>query len=504
MKRLLPLLLPIIFLAACDTEPARDVTEHEATLTAKGRCGGTYHVDWWYELRGVGGEFARVGPVNSFDCPSAWAEHPLSEHRATGLDSGTTYEYRVAWRVNDQAVVYADRNSANGTDWERFTTDHDFSAPGPCQVEVIPDSFSYTSSFEQPPQQGRDSLIRLYKPIGGPSGPRPVLLFHRGRTFTHTEYEDILSRVASHCFVVASVQDPTSFVGDGIPDGFYDSTRPDAGMEFACAALEGAMEYLRTLDASHPLYGRLDLNRVFMAGHSRGGGAAQACQARGYELGLRGVLIWMGVDLRYYRETVPPGVPPAYGIPDAAPSIPSLVLIAQKDWDAGAAYPQADQFFERMTGPATSVVMYGAIHNYASDNKPAELLSHPGITREEQHDLMVHWTTAFLKRWGDDDLSVDGVLYGNEASASQSVAVISPGKYAGSVVIDDFQDADALHNRLGGANTLVGASSIEESSYPPLACYPPPLYCPAFGTLPIRNNIITFNNVDTVVEYATQ
>src|SRR5690606_38668469 len=128
------------------------------------------------------------------------------------------------------------------------------------------------------------------------------------------------------------------------------------------------------------LGGAFDPDALFFAGHSRGGGAVHASHTRSFELRLRGLIYLMAFDLRYFAETAPPGLAPAYPIFDAQPRTPSLIIAAENDGDL--TYPIADQLIDRATGPTTQVTLYGGVHNLISDAHPAE--GDARISRSEQ------------------------------------------------------------------------------------------------------------------------
>jgi len=114
-------------LAACDTQPATDVTTNAATLNAKGKCDfagirGTNQ----YQLRDHtgGGSFLDVGPRFAFNCTRATGEVALNQHRVTGLLPGHMYQFRLVTRHHDGTVHIWDANGTNeGGAYDTFTTD---------------------------------------------------------------------------------------------------------------------------------------------------------------------------------------------------------------------------------------------------------------------------------------------------------------------------------------------------------------------------------------------
>jgi hypothetical protein len=237
-------------------------------------------------------------------------------------------------------------------------------------------------------------------------------------------------------------------------------------MESASAAQEAALNY--TLDLSENplsyLYQAVNHEAVFLSGHSRGGGATQASHSRGIALKICGVIYYMAFDLRFFQTTQPPGVTPAYPIADKQPRIPSLIFSAENDGDL--VYPYCDEIIDRATGPTTFVTVYGGVHNYLSDFHGAEGFA--TISRDEEQARIVNFTVAFIKRWAEDDISLDGFLYGNEYTASATVGVASWRRTSPTLMIDDFQGSTTT-NLLGGTKIATGLIFTQGPSYPPLA-----------------------------------
>jgi hypothetical protein len=114
--------LVIMLLAACDTQPATDVTTDAATLNAKGKCevkAGGYNQ---YQLRDydANGGWFDVGPGYRFDCPGpGTSDVALQSYRVGGLKPANAYEFRLVSRMDNGSTQIW--NSGDGTyDW--FTT----------------------------------------------------------------------------------------------------------------------------------------------------------------------------------------------------------------------------------------------------------------------------------------------------------------------------------------------------------------------------------------------
>ena len=359
-----------------------------------------------------------------------------------------------------------------------------FVAAGPNAVSTTSDSFSFTNSFNS---TAYTTSMRIYHPaLATITSPAPLFVFHRGRGFNYLDYDSILTRIAAYGFICACVEDYQAFfeTGGPAPLTYYDTTRPDAGMLLASGFQEGVINRMnaRSQTVGDAFEGKIDADRVFVSGHSRGGGATHGSHTRSLALKIRGVVYCMFYDLRTFAECAPPATAPAYDIPTLFPRLPSLSLMAENDNDLF--YPIANELIDRAVGPSTAVTIYGACHNYTGDTNTAEAGSGPYITRLVQQDTMVDFTVAFLKRWANDDLSLEGYLYGGEWMGSTKAGVTYHRGLAGSVVVDNFQNVTTGTNVLGGANSFTGGSRSEASVYPNIG---------NFASLNLRHNILTFS-----------
>ena len=98
-----------------------------------------------------------------------------------------SYPVRVAM------TVYA----ADESDLKQRTPS--FKRTGPYATEVETIALSLTSTFDQ---ERMNTLVRVVRPRGA-SGPRPLLLFHRGRGFDEDSYTRLHERIASWGIAVA-------------------------------------------------------------------------------------------------------------------------------------------------------------------------------------------------------------------------------------------------------------------------------------------------------------
>ncbi len=342
-----------------------------------------------------------------------------------------------------------------------------FDAPGPYPTDVLDLVLDVTNTFDGVRVRTR---VRVVRPIGA-GGPRPLLLFHRGRGFDEDSYRDFHQHIASHGIAVASVEDAYSITGATFMaiNTFYDSYRADLGMQSASGVVEAVADYLldRSDDPTSPLAGSFDGEDLFFAGHSRGGGAVHASHQRSFELRLKGLIYLMAFDLRYFAEVAPPATAPAYPIFAEHPRTPCLIVAAENDGDL--VYPIADQLIDRATGPATQVTVYGAVHNLISDGHPAE--GPARISRAEEQAQVADWIVCFVKRWADQETDLDARLYGGAHQGSDAEAVTWWRPTDRTLLLEDAQDADPARNRYGD-NLVANLRRREESIYPPVGDLP--------------------------------
>ncbi|MBX3467792.1 MAG: hypothetical protein KF878_12985 [Planctomycetes bacterium] len=379
--------------------------------------------------------------------------------------SGVTYPVRVQATIRDAA----ERDLAGPA--------RSFEAAGPWSTAQQDLRVDVRSTFD-----GRlvRTAVRLTLPVGL-GRPAPLLLYHRGRGFDHDSYNAFHRLIASHGVAVASIEDRLSFAGHSFNAGDreYDVFRAELGMQSASGVVEAVADLLlaRSSDAADPLGGAFDEGALFFAGHSRGGGAVHASHQRSFELRLRGVIYLMAFDLRYFPETAPPGLAPAYPIFDEQPRTPSLIIAAENDGDL--TFPIADQLIDRAAGPTTQVTLWGGVHNLISDAHPAEGAAR--ITRAQQTARAADWIVCFVRRWAHGEADLDARLYGpaHQGSAAYAVAAWSPS--ARTLLVEDAQDGDAARNLLG-RNLVLDLRRTEQSVYPDMA---------GFSTLGLRHTLLT-------------
>lgn len=431
----------------------------------------------------------------------------LSLDGVTGVISGTLAEpgFRtfVLWAADalgrvhrlhvDLAVFSAEESE--------IVEGQDFTLPGPFAVTVLSDSFIHTHELPwpvpyplwsctpgMPPAPSVDQLkqVRIHLPVGLP-GPAPVVLFHHGTGFDHTQYDEVLGHLASHGFVAVSVDDPFSFAQ--FPVYYCWGGHEEAARVLVALRDEIAV---RSADEEHALWGTIDFDRVFYAGHSRG--AACAIIASELDPDIRGVIALQPTDAR--GDSFIGGTDRWNVLPD----VPILDISAEQDLDV--AFPGAERLFERFTGPTTMATIYGGCHGLTTDDSDngcgictwnpvggaVDLC--PYIERELQIRLTRQLCVAFLRRHGLGDLSVEGQLYGSEWIGSPYLSLASHRALAGTTWVDTFDEFPA--GGTGGTWSWFGSGIVGVGS-----CYDAPSATPV-PIPPVTNLVVQVNTGGTM------
>jgi hypothetical protein len=240
------------------------------------------------------------------------------------------------------------------------------------QVRISEHSYSWTCQWDR---TKRNDVIRLYRPVSTTT-PLPVVAFHHGRGLGFRDYDTILSELASNGVVVASVSDTVSFYtveapADALP--IYDLWSPSLGMVSASYALERA---LAEAEAVEPM---ADPANAYLAGHSRGGGAVEACHARNVK--VRGFAYLMPFDI-YGLVPMPTLLPP------------TKVLAVAATQDANLGFASTAGITQHFAGQYVFDVIYGGNHDYVSDARTDGPAS---ITRRDEQDQVVAALVALTR-----------------------------------------------------------------------------------------------------------
>jgi len=369
---------------------------------------------------------------------------------------------------------------------QTFGTTGPYTSVGPLAYDFATTGAPFTSSYDGVayPQGAFPCRIKVFHPnwtgTPTPTSPAPVYIHHRGRGFNMDSYNTNFGpHVASYGFIFITVEDFQSFSDGGYsgqsPIAAYDGTA-ERGHISGSAFQEAVMNWVITANATtgHALFNRVDADKIFVGGHSRGGGSTHSSHVRtvpytfnGTErqnINIRGTIYFMAFDMRYFSSTQA-GSSVVYPVATAQPRQPSLIIAAENDGDLY--YPICDQFIDRATGPTTFATIYGGCHAFLSDTGTYDAGS-ATITRPQQMQYIFNLVIAFIKRWANLDLSLEGLLYNNEYAGSTTVGITAFRNMMETTLVDDHQNGSTTSNTLGGTNAISGGGSISVSS----AIYP--------------------------------
>lgn len=327
--------------------------------------------------------------------------------------------------------------------------------PGPFEVASLDEMVDVTS---------RNTTVRVrvhYPHRNGAmvEGPLPLVVFHHGAfmadaqlPFIFDRFDHLLKRWASHGFAVATI-DAVDLVWSG--GRLVNATLPN--LTAMSENQRATITHLRarSADPTFPLAGRIDTNRVIVAGHSRGGGAS-LITARTEPSVIGGILI------KPLDPLTTVGGEKTWNVP--LPRKPFLVLIAGKDGDLP--YPMVDLLYDRRAGPMSAPTLPGAVHNSSCQTCPDEPGVAATITREQEWSVTNAYAVAFLKFVMNGELGYGPLLFGR---AGLSTGLSPEGVYRRSdghmqaLVVDDFQDDVTGRNELGLASRAQNFDRAEEA-----------------------------------------
>jgi acetyl esterase/lipase len=330
------------------------------------------------------------------------------------------------------------------------------------EVEMAPgtldsldvDGPSMVTSFDEMVQvtSRRTSVpVRIFHPVDlQDHGPLPVIVFHHGALMIEPghprvfdRFDPLLRRWASYGFVVCAIDAPELV--------WLNGRLVNASLANLNAMSENqraTIDHLRVRSGQRDfaLAGHLDLERIIVAGHSRGGGAS-LITARTEASVVGGILL----------EPLDPmatvGGQDVWNEP--LPQKPFLLVIAGSD--AELPYPMVDFLYERRSGPMVAPTLIGGIHNYTCDASCApENGANAGITREQQQSITNAYAVAFLKYVASGDATYAPLLFEHEAGSthlSPAGVFLRSDRGASALVVDDFQSETAGRNSLGLASS---------------------------------------------------
>ena len=302
-----------------------------------------------------------------------------------------------------------------------------------------------------------DVAVWVTRPDG--TGPFPMVAFHHAAHYPadiYDHYTSLHRHWASHGFIVASVDSSANVIG--VPQSWQNLSDMST---FQLAAAD--MMLAESADPTSDLFGAVDPDRVFVSGHSRGGGASL-------------ISLWARPSLMgaVCFEQVSPLQAPNQDWDDPArngnrpfPERPVLIFSAANDLDE--AWPLVDSAFDQLTGPSTLVTLHGTNHEYTYDaDTPGSYTSSSSISFDERHALDQRWSTAFLRRHAYGEIGWDALLHGPEGLESDlstpGVSTHSRLRIDTEILVDDFA-GDTEENLMGGENASVALDT--DTNAPP-------------------------------------
>jgi hypothetical protein len=296
------------------------------------------------------------------------------------------------------------------------------------------------------------AALRLFAPLPpADSDPTvaarsyPLVVFHHGglpldaaRPRSFDRFDHLLRRWASHGFVVASVEATDLVWNRG---RLVSATLTN--MNLMSENQRAAIAFLRARngDPTWPLHGRIDADRVIVAGHSRGG-AASLITAAAEPSVIGGILIkpldpmaTVGGEQVWRRDL---------------PAKPFLVIAGGNDGDLP--YPMVDFLYERRAGPMTMVTILGSVHNFSCDTCPVEPNVSAEIGRDRDWAVTNAYAVAFLRYLGGQGLSQAPLLFGPAALSTRLSplgVLVRADRRLRARPVDDFQDQLVGRNQLG-------------------------------------------------------
>lgn len=299
-------------------------------------------------------------------------------------------------------------------------------------------------------------------------GPFPVIFFEHAGGDRYDWYDYLFSRLASHGMIVVSA-DHSDALWETEP-------RPPPGRFWP----RHRDLFLRTIaltlkwneDPDSFLFRVVDHNRMALAGHSHGGGAAL--------LAALTLLRHPEADVKILSVSLLAPCPREWDSMSAYPTVyagmpPLQVIYGSKDQDGCVAYGQAIASYELETRSRHYAYVVGASHHGFSDHGSMGAAT---ITRQDHHraaaSAMVAWHALTLK----GDQSAIAYLRGDTPLLYGQPEVRYQFHDSSRLVIDDFEGNTLLVNSLG-----LPVVPIDMETFDELFTYQPDrtLYHPTHG-----------------------
>ena len=247
----------------------------------------------------------------------------------------------------------------------------------------------------------------IYLP--GSSGPHPVVVLSPGLEQTAAAYQPYGHRLGSWGMVVLVRDNPGAL-----------TVTPDVTADLTYVV--GTWLVAQNADASSMLFGKLDLARVGLAGHSRGGQASLVAA----EMGCKGKInAWFGLD-PVDSMTLSSGTQARTNL--ATIGVPTTFLGASV---SSSCSPVADNYavlYAAAPSPSVQLVGVGAGHTQFEDPAACTAcnLCSPAGTADGQVVLAyaLRYATAFFARELQGDATVGATFDGAGVAADISAGVI--------------------------------------------------------------------------------
>jgi pimeloyl-ACP methyl ester carboxylesterase len=243
--------------------------------------------------------------------------------------------------------------------------------------------------------------------------PFPVVVLSPGASTSTFYYSSMIEELVSHGYIVAGINHPYESVGVVFPDkrvAEYDEDQVKDVLPFLRQRIEVraadasfVVEQLTKLNTTSSVFrGRIDLTRIGIFGHSRGGlAAAMACQ---HDRRFKACLNMDGGTLGgpFYVDTTPPTQPFMWFIrfkPEPSDEQLKTWNMTREMWNQyrDRVHSRVNGFFRSVKGGSYRVTLNGATHLSFSDN--------PLLASDRLDDLAFRlrvarivrdWTLAFF------------------------------------------------------------------------------------------------------------
>lgn len=320
-----------------------------------------------------------IASICFFALPALLAACSDSPSGSPGTDAGSA------------AVQDAGADAGVAADAETFP---DANPLGPYSEDGIE---TYTQSTADLNSGTHTFSVDIYLPAT--AAPRPVVFFAPGTQQPAASYDEYFVRLASHGFIVLARDDP--------------------GPRTPTPELVDDLDYVvstwlpeQNADAASTFYGRIDLARIGVAGHSRGGKATLLAA----EGALKGAVVaYFGVDT-IDATFIDDGV---YAITDVANvGIPTVFLVAEIPGTCSPANSNGEGMYTRAPSPSVFLSGLGAGHaDFAMPCVGCEICTPPGTADPAVvYNYSLRYLTAFFARELLGDTSVGPAFEGAGAA----------------------------------------------------------------------------------------